>query len=161
MFVIFRWNLGSGRVCNGLEMAVGFKWTDSQPISTHLRPFSTIFMISVILVSIPMVGRCFRKVPGPSETALKVPGPCETVLCWSDAASGRSHDPLAVSWGVPGPSQGVLPNWSELLWTSRNLLELVGTCRNLSSLVGTCRNSCGLKGPTLGPYIHLNPSIYI
>ena len=27
-FWIFRWDLGSGRVCNALEMAVGFKWTD-------------------------------------------------------------------------------------------------------------------------------------
>ena len=52
---IFRWDLGSGRVCNGLEMAVGFKWTDSQLISTHMGPFSMIFMISVILTSIPVV----------------------------------------------------------------------------------------------------------
>ena len=36
---MFRWNLGFGRVCNGLEMAVGFKWTDSQPISRHLGSF--------------------------------------------------------------------------------------------------------------------------
>ena len=41
--------------CNGLEMAVGFKWTDSQLISSHLGPFSTIFMISMILLSFPMV----------------------------------------------------------------------------------------------------------
>ena len=37
IFGIFRWELGSGRVCNGLEMAVGFKWTDSQPISSLPR----------------------------------------------------------------------------------------------------------------------------
>ena len=40
--------LGPGRVCNGWGMAVGFKWTDSQPISIHLSPFPSIFMISVI-----------------------------------------------------------------------------------------------------------------
>ena len=51
MFVIFRWDLGSGGVCNRLEMAVGFKWTDSQPIMSHVSPFQSIFMISVILVS--------------------------------------------------------------------------------------------------------------
>ena len=52
---IFRRNLGSGMVCNRLEMAVGFKWTDSQPISTNMSPFSTILMISVILLSFSMV----------------------------------------------------------------------------------------------------------
>ena len=36
---------------------------------------------------------CFRKVPGPSESALKVPEPCENVLWWSDAASESSTDP--------------------------------------------------------------------
>ena len=55
IFGIFRWDLGSGRVCNGLEMAVGFKWMDSQPISSYLSPFPTIFMISVILASNPVV----------------------------------------------------------------------------------------------------------
>ena len=54
-FWILRWDLGFGRVCNRWGMAVGFKWTDSQPISSHLGPFSTIFMISVILASIPVV----------------------------------------------------------------------------------------------------------
>ena len=44
----FRWDLGSGRVCNRLEMAVGFKWTDSQLISSLLSPFSIIFMIIII-----------------------------------------------------------------------------------------------------------------
>ena len=62
-------------------------------ISTHLSHFSKIFLILVILLSFPFVLRCFRKVPGPSQTALKVPGPCETVLWWSDAATGRSQDP--------------------------------------------------------------------
>ena len=52
---IFRWDLGSGGVCNRWEMAVGFKWTDSQLISSHMGPFSTIFMISVILLSFPVV----------------------------------------------------------------------------------------------------------
>ena len=52
---IFRWDLGSGRVCNGLEMAVGFKWTDSQLISMNMSPFSTIFIISMILRSFPVV----------------------------------------------------------------------------------------------------------
>ena len=47
---IFLWDLGSGRVCNGLEMAVGFKWTDSQLISRHLGPFSRISRISMILL---------------------------------------------------------------------------------------------------------------
>ena len=61
---------------------------------------------------------------------------------------------------VPGPSQSVLPDWSELLWTSRNLSQLVGTCRNLSRLVATSRNSCGLKGPTLGPYISKGLQVY-
>ena len=88
---------GSGRVCNGLEMAVGFKWTDSQPISSLLSPFPSMFMILVILESFPVVGCCFRKVPGPSGSALKVPEPCENVLWWSDADPGRSQDPLAVS----------------------------------------------------------------
>ena len=55
IFRIFRWDLGSGRACNGLEMAVGFKWTDSQPISSLLSSFSTIFMILVILGSFPVV----------------------------------------------------------------------------------------------------------
>ena len=55
---IFRWDLGFGKVCNRWEMAVGFKWADSQPISTHLNTFSTIFMILVILESIPMVWSC-------------------------------------------------------------------------------------------------------
>ena len=54
-FGISLWDLGSGRVCNGLEMAVGFKWTDSQPISTNMNPFGMIFMISVILLSFSMV----------------------------------------------------------------------------------------------------------
>ena len=44
---IFRRDLGSGRVCNGWEMAVGFKWTDSQPISINMSPFWMIFMILV------------------------------------------------------------------------------------------------------------------
>ena len=52
---IFGLDLGSGRVCNRLEMAVGFKWTDSQPISSLLSPFSTSFMILVILESFPVV----------------------------------------------------------------------------------------------------------
>ena len=34
---IFPWDLGSGRVCNRWEMAVGFKWTDYQPISTNMK----------------------------------------------------------------------------------------------------------------------------
>ena len=78
-------------------MAVGFKWTDSHPISSNLSPFSTIFMILVILESFPVVCRCSRKVPGPSESALKVPEACETVRWWFDAAPGRSQGPLAVS----------------------------------------------------------------
>ena len=41
----------------------------------------------------------FRKVPGPSESALKVPGPCESVL----------------------------PNWSGLVQTCPNWSQLVGT----------------------------------
>ena len=52
---IFTWDLEPGKVCNGLEMAVGFKWTDSQLISSHLTPFPTIVMILFILLSIPMV----------------------------------------------------------------------------------------------------------
>ena len=49
-----------------------------------------IFMVSVTLLSFPEVWRCFRKVPGTSESSLKVPGPFEIALWWSDAASGRS-----------------------------------------------------------------------
>ena len=49
------WELGSGKVCNRLEMAVGFKWTDSQVISSLLSPFWMIFIISVILLVIPVV----------------------------------------------------------------------------------------------------------
>ena len=55
IFRISLWDLGSGRACNGLEMAVGFKWTDSQLISTHMGPFSTFSSISIILLSFPMV----------------------------------------------------------------------------------------------------------
>ena len=47
IFGFFRWDLGSGRVCNGLEMVVGFKCTDYQLISSHMGSFSTIFLISV------------------------------------------------------------------------------------------------------------------
>ena len=36
---IFLLESGSGKVCNGLEMAVSFKWTDSQVISSHIGPF--------------------------------------------------------------------------------------------------------------------------
>ena len=52
---IFQWDLGSRRVCNQLGMAVGFKWTDSQPISNHTVSFSLIFKISSILVLIRVV----------------------------------------------------------------------------------------------------------
>ena len=52
---IFRWDLGSGRVCNRLEMAVGFKWTDSQLTPSHMAPFSKIFKISIMLVLIRLV----------------------------------------------------------------------------------------------------------
>ena len=52
---IFRWDLESGRVCKGLEMAVGFKWTASQLISSLLSLVPSIFMISVILLSFPGV----------------------------------------------------------------------------------------------------------
>ena len=55
IFEIFRWDLGSGRVCNRWEMAGGFKWTDSQLISSHMSPFPSISMISVILASFPVV----------------------------------------------------------------------------------------------------------
>ena len=46
---------GVKKVCNGLEMAVGFKWTDSQPISSILSSFPSMFMISGILMSILVV----------------------------------------------------------------------------------------------------------
>ena len=39
---IFRWDLGSGRVCNRLEMAVGFKCEDSQLISSHMGHYGSI-----------------------------------------------------------------------------------------------------------------------
>ena len=39
---------------------------------------------------------------------------------------------------VPGPYESVLPNWSGLVWTSRDLSRLVGTCPDLSQLVQTC-----------------------
>ena len=52
---IVQWDLGSVGVSNGWEMAVGFKWTDSQPISNLMGAFSMIFMISIILLSFPMV----------------------------------------------------------------------------------------------------------
>ena len=55
IFVIFQWDLGSGKVCNRLEMAVGFKWADSQLISNHMGPFDTIFMILMILLSFRVV----------------------------------------------------------------------------------------------------------
>ena len=52
---IFQWDLGSEKVCNGLGMAVGFKWTDSQLILSHLGAFPSISMISMILASFPVV----------------------------------------------------------------------------------------------------------
>ena len=51
---------------------MGFKWTDSQPISSLLSPFPLICMILVILLSIPMVLRCFRKVNMNSPGCLDV-----------------------------------------------------------------------------------------
>ena len=54
-FGIFRWDLGYGKVGNRLEMAVDFKWTDSQLISNHMGSFSTIFKISIILMWIRVV----------------------------------------------------------------------------------------------------------
>ena len=62
ILVIFLWDLGSRRVCNQLGMAVGFKWMDSQLISSHIASFSMIFKISVILLLFPIVS---RKVPAP------------------------------------------------------------------------------------------------
>ena len=109
---IFQWDLGSGMVCNRLEMVVGFKYTDSQVISSHMGPFCTIFIFFDILVSFSVVWRCFREVPGPVKTALTVLGPCENVL----------------------------PNWSQLLGTCLDLSELVGTSRKWSELVGTTCN---------------------
>ena len=44
--------------------------------------------------------------------------------------------------------------------TGRNSSGHVWTSRNLSELVATCRNSCGLKGPTLGPYISKGLQVY-
>ena len=43
MFGIVPWDFGSGRVCNRWETAVGFKWRDSQLISSHVDPFSIFF----------------------------------------------------------------------------------------------------------------------
>ena len=68
--------------------------------------------------------------------------------------------PAKTALTVAGLCEGALPNWSVVVATSRNLSQLVGTCRNLSQLVGTCRNSCGLKGPTLGPYISKGLQVY-
>ena len=51
----FQWDLGSGRVCNRQEIAVGFKLTDSQLISNLMGPFSTMFKISMILLLFPIV----------------------------------------------------------------------------------------------------------
>ena len=62
-----RWDLGSGRVCNRLKMAVGFKWTNSQLISSHMGPFSTIFKISIILVLIRVVW-CTSRAENPSKS---------------------------------------------------------------------------------------------
>ena len=50
-----RGDLGSGRVCNRWEMAVGFKWMDSQLISRHLSPLPLILMNSVGWVSFPVI----------------------------------------------------------------------------------------------------------
>ena len=49
------WDLGSGRVSNRLEMAVSFKWTDSQPISIHMGPFG---IDSGDLMLLPSTGDC-------------------------------------------------------------------------------------------------------
>ena len=135
-------------------MAVGFKWTDSQPISIILNLFCMILMILVILVSFPVLWLCFRKVPGPSESALRVPGPClkvpgssEKVFWWSDVASGRSQDPPRLSLRSRDPLRVSCPtgrNSSGLVWTCLDLSQLVWTCRNLSQLVTTCRDSSQL-----------------
>ena len=74
IWILFRWNLGSGGVCNRWEMAVGFKWADSQLISSHMDPFSKISMILMILLSFSMVWRCFREVPEPPEGVLRLSG---------------------------------------------------------------------------------------
>ena len=61
---IFCRDLGSGRDCNGWEMAVGFKCKDSSLISNHMSQFLTILLILV----------CYH-------------------FQWSDAVSGRSQEP--------------------------------------------------------------------
>ena len=111
IFEFLGWDLGSGRVCNGLEMAVGFKWTDSQFISSHVGPFSTIFVIFVIFGSFSKVCRSSRKVPGPSETVLKVPRPDDMLQ------GGVATSP---GWVPTSPNLSrVGPNLSQPLPTSR------------------------------------------
>ena len=123
ILVIFWWDLGSGKVRNRLEMDVGFKWTDSQLISSHMSSFSYIFMISIVMLPFPLVWHCFRKVPGPSESALRAPGPSETISWWSDVASGRSQDSPRVFSRSRDPVRLSCP-------TGRNLSGLVWTCRD-------------------------------
>ena len=64
--------------------------------SAQTEPYGSIFSNFHDFGDFGIVFGGLRKVPGPSETALKVPGPFKIVLWWSDAASGRSQDPLEV-----------------------------------------------------------------
>ena len=68
-FEIFQWDFGSGRVCNGWEMAVGFKWTDSQPISMYVGPFLTCSLFGRFLIRF----RGSRAPSGRSQDPVKCP----------------------------------------------------------------------------------------
>ena len=133
----FRWDLGSGRVCNRLEMAVGFKWTDSQLISSLLTPFFRLFSW------FRWFCYCFRwsdVVSWGSQDLLRVPWRSRDPV-W------RSRGPVRICHGgqmllpegprtlrncleAPGTVVSALPNWSGLVWTCWNMSQLVGTCRN-------------------------------
>ena len=63
-----------------------------------LLPVENVAFLALGAASFAATCCCFRKVPGPSETALKVLGPrlrvavpCGNALWWSDAASGRAQ----------------------------------------------------------------------
>ena len=75
------------RVWGGLQSIGNGCGIQIDGFSHHFEAYGFIFYDfhdSVILAWFSVVCRCFRKVPGLSESALSVPEPCESVLSdWS------------------------------------------------------------------------------
>ena len=97
-FGIFRWDLGSAGVA--MNRKCGFQ---VDGFSTHFEPCGFILYDLYYFYDFAIVSGGLRLFPEgprilwPSESALKVPGPCETVSWWSNAASVRSQEHVAVS----------------------------------------------------------------